>query len=95
MHPHGLALNFLPHKFFHRSIISTCSTHSKMAPLLNYFFEFLVDSVISLTKNEKYPNRLFHIMAENEKPIGYFTEFVNSDISHQCQFAYLPPTLLD
>ncbi len=24
---------------------------------------------------------------------GYFTEFVNSDISHQCQFAYLPPTL--
>ncbi len=73
MHPHGLALNFLPHKFVHRTIISTCSNHSKMAPLLNYFFfKFLVDSVISLTKNEKYPNRLFHNRAENEKPIWLF-----------------------
>ncbi len=29
------------------------------------------------------------------KLFGYITEFVKSDISHQCQFAVLPPTQIE
>ena len=42
---------------------------------------------------EKNPNRVFHIMTKLDFLFGYFTQFVNSGISHLCRFAFLPPTL--
>ena len=39
-------------------------------------------------------NRLFHNSPKMEYLFGYLTTFVNSDFSHQCQFAFLPPSLI-
>ena len=35
----------------------------------------------------------FSSMTKSHFLFGYFTQFANSGNSHQCKFAYLPPTL--
>ena len=45
-----------------------------------------------LNPGVKEPNWVFHKLTKLQFLFGYFTQFVNSDNSQQCQFAYLPPT---
>ncbi len=80
-----LVFNFISDKF----PIPTCGTYSKMAHLL---YLFVVDSVISLINMGNTRIGYFTTELKMRNLFGYFTGFVNSYISHQCQFAFLPPT---
>ncbi len=68
--------------------------HHTHVPSPKWLIYLIVLSIFRLfhRENVKYPNSLFHNEQKMRNLFGYFTDFVNSVISQQCQFAFLPPT---